>query len=205
MLTHSHPEARAKSDIRLLVLPGPRWQSVVSRVGQGPGNGCPATARGGLDGNASVVPQTRPGGERRPAVPGRLDHPGLEWRKKTWERFYGPRKAANFGIGGDRTEHVLWRIQNGELDGHRAQGGRAHDRHQQRQRKHARRDRPGNHRHRRTSCAAAAQDQVLLLGGFPQEPKADAPFASGSSRSTRRSPSSTTARTCITSISARRS
>jgi lysophospholipase L1-like esterase len=35
----------------------------------------------------------------------------------TWHRFYDPRKAANFGIGGDRTEHVLWRIQHGELDG----------------------------------------------------------------------------------------
>ena len=34
-----------------------------------------------------------------------------------WQRFYGPRHAANFGIGGDRTQHVLWRIQNGELDG----------------------------------------------------------------------------------------
>jgi lysophospholipase L1-like esterase len=37
--------------------------------------------------------------------------------KKTWERFYGPRNAENFGIGGDRTQHVLWRIQNGELTG----------------------------------------------------------------------------------------
>jgi lysophospholipase L1-like esterase len=34
-----------------------------------------------------------------------------------WQKFYGPRKAANFGIGGDRTQHVLWRIENGELDG----------------------------------------------------------------------------------------
>lgn len=34
-----------------------------------------------------------------------------------WKRYYGPRNAANFGIGGDRTEHVLWRIQNGELEG----------------------------------------------------------------------------------------
>jgi lysophospholipase L1-like esterase len=36
---------------------------------------------------------------------------------EVWKRFYGPRNAANFGIGGDRTQHVLWRIQNGELDG----------------------------------------------------------------------------------------
>lgn len=34
-----------------------------------------------------------------------------------WKRFYGPRNAVNFGIGGDRTQHVLWRIKNGELDG----------------------------------------------------------------------------------------
>jgi lysophospholipase L1-like esterase len=37
--------------------------------------------------------------------------------KQTWNRFYTPRNAANFGIGGDRTEHVLWRIQNDELKG----------------------------------------------------------------------------------------
>jgi lysophospholipase L1-like esterase len=35
---------------------------------------------------------------------------------EVWKRFYGPRNAANFGIGGDRTQHVLWRIQNGELE-----------------------------------------------------------------------------------------
>lgn len=43
------------------------------------------------------------------------------WRGKaaqpTWEKFFVPHKPANFGIGGDRTQHVLWRIQNGELDG----------------------------------------------------------------------------------------
>lgn len=42
------------------------------------------------------------------------------WRsrgKNVWDKFYAPRHAANFGIGGDRTQHVLWRIENGELDG----------------------------------------------------------------------------------------
>ncbi len=33
-----------------------------------------------------------------------------------WSRYYAPRKAANFGIGGDRTQHVLWRLDNGEVD-----------------------------------------------------------------------------------------
>src|SRR4051794_22498159 len=36
---------------------------------------------------------------------------------EVWKRYYGPRHAANFGIGGDQTQHVLWRIQNGELEG----------------------------------------------------------------------------------------
>lgn len=42
------------------------------------------------------------------------------WRKAgkaVWTTRYEPLKAANFGIGGDRTEHVLWRLQNGELKG----------------------------------------------------------------------------------------
>ncbi|HEX3998942.1 MAG TPA: platelet-activating factor acetylhydrolase IB subunit [Pirellulales bacterium] len=42
------------------------------------------------------------------------------WRgrgKEVWAKNYEPLKAANFGIGGDRTQHVLWRLQNGELDG----------------------------------------------------------------------------------------
>jgi lysophospholipase L1-like esterase len=40
------------------------------------------------------------------------------WKdNEVWQKFYSPRKAANFGIGGDRTQHVLWRINNGELEG----------------------------------------------------------------------------------------
>jgi len=37
--------------------------------------------------------------------------------KEVWQRFYDARNAANFGIGGDRTQHVLWRIENGEVEG----------------------------------------------------------------------------------------
>ncbi|MFM7181706.1 MAG: GDSL-type esterase/lipase family protein [Verrucomicrobiales bacterium] len=37
--------------------------------------------------------------------------------KASWEKHIAPMKAANFGIGGDRTEHVLWRLENGNLKG----------------------------------------------------------------------------------------
>ena len=38
--------------------------------------------------------------------------------KKVWEEHFAPMKAANFGIGGDRTQHVLWRLTTGkELEG----------------------------------------------------------------------------------------
>ena len=36
--------------------------------------------------------------------------------ERSWLNF-AAYKPANFGIGGDRTEHLLWRITNGELDG----------------------------------------------------------------------------------------
>ena len=37
--------------------------------------------------------------------------------KEAWTKTWEPLKAANFGIGGDRTEHVLWRLENGNYDG----------------------------------------------------------------------------------------
>ena len=37
--------------------------------------------------------------------------------KEVWAKTWAPYKAANFGIGGDRTEHVIWRLQNGNFDG----------------------------------------------------------------------------------------
>jgi lysophospholipase L1-like esterase len=34
-----------------------------------------------------------------------------------WQKNYAPLKAANLGIGGDTTENVLWRLENGEVEG----------------------------------------------------------------------------------------
>lgn len=35
--------------------------------------------------------------------------------KKVWDKDFAPYSPANFGIGGDRTEHVLWRIDDSAL------------------------------------------------------------------------------------------
>lgn len=36
--------------------------------------------------------------------------------KAVWDKYYARRNAANLGFSGDRTEHVLWRLQNGEIE-----------------------------------------------------------------------------------------
>ena len=42
------------------------------------------------------------------------------WRragKATFDKTYGGLDPLNLGIGGDRTQHVLWRLENGEVEG----------------------------------------------------------------------------------------
>ena len=42
---------------------------------------------------------------------------GWEGRGKTvWAKHYTKRNAVNLGIGGDRTQHVIWRLDNGNLN-----------------------------------------------------------------------------------------
>jgi lysophospholipase L1-like esterase len=45
---------------------------------------------------------------------GALDRPKF---LALWKRQFHGRNAANFGWGGDTTQNILWRLQNGELDG----------------------------------------------------------------------------------------
>jgi lysophospholipase L1-like esterase len=45
------------------------------------------------------------------------------WKNRAqdiYEKYFGAFKPANFGISGDITQGVLWRMQNGELDGYKA-------------------------------------------------------------------------------------
>ena len=39
-----------------------------------------------------------------------------KWDRRLWERYFAPRGALNAGVNGDRTEHVLWRIEHGNID-----------------------------------------------------------------------------------------
>ncbi len=37
--------------------------------------------------------------------------------KAVWDQYYASRNAVNLGISGDRTQHVLWRLDHGNIDG----------------------------------------------------------------------------------------
>lgn len=36
--------------------------------------------------------------------------------KEVWDKSFAQYTPVNFGIGGDRTQHLLWRLENGELE-----------------------------------------------------------------------------------------
>ncbi len=85
------------------------------------------------DVNSAVIPATRgdePGWKQRDALLTKRAKQGGEtvrlafigdsithgWEgngKAVWDRYYGDRGAINLGIGGDRTEHVIWRLTHG--------------------------------------------------------------------------------------------
>ena len=88
--------------------------------------------------NTAIIPVPRTGGatnrqslvlQRAKDAPGDYDLEFIGdsitqgWEgggKKVWAEFYGQRKVINFGVSGDQTQHVLWRIEHGQLDGIKA-------------------------------------------------------------------------------------
>jgi lysophospholipase L1-like esterase len=46
-----------------------------------------------------------------------INHGWENGGKAVWDAYYGDRNAVNMGFSGDRTQHVLWRLDNGEIDG----------------------------------------------------------------------------------------
>ncbi|QQL45508.1 platelet-activating factor acetylhydrolase IB subunit [Sulfuriroseicoccus oceanibius] len=44
-----------------------------------------------------------------------ITHSWEDYGAEVWQRYYAPRGAFNLGFSGDRTQHLLWRLQNGEL------------------------------------------------------------------------------------------
>jgi lysophospholipase L1-like esterase len=82
---------------------------------------------------ASVVPVPRQGNwmRRHEAINDRVKQGNVDlvfigdsitqgWEgrgKEVWEKYYGKRNAANLGISGDQTQHVLWRLDHGNIDG----------------------------------------------------------------------------------------
>jgi lysophospholipase L1-like esterase len=46
-----------------------------------------------------------------------ITHGWEDQGKKVWQKYYAGRNAVNMGFGGDRTQNVLWRLENGEIEG----------------------------------------------------------------------------------------
>lgn len=84
--------------------------------------------------NSAIVPEPRPGKwmDRHNSMNDRVKKGDVDllfigdsitqgWEGKgaaeVWEKAYGKRNAVNLGIGGDRTQHVLWRLQHGNIEG----------------------------------------------------------------------------------------
>ena len=93
-----------------------------------------------------------------------------------WNEYFAPLKAANFGIAGDTTQGVLWRMQNGELDGFQAKlivlmlGTNNINRNPNDE------IAAGDRAIIQEFLTRQPQAKVLLLGIFPRGPQADNPF-----------------------------
>ncbi len=92
-----------------------------------------APAKAAAQSSETVTPVPREGGwmDRHEAMNQRVKQGNVDvvfigdsitqgWEgagKEVWKKFYADRNAVNLGIGGDRTQHVIWRLDNGNLEG----------------------------------------------------------------------------------------
>lgn len=90
-----------------------------------------ANASAGAPSHSAVTPVDRPQEnwrQRHEKINARLAQGDVElvflgdsitqgWNdNEVWQKHYGPRQAANMGIGGDRTQHILWRLDHAPVD-----------------------------------------------------------------------------------------
>lgn len=98
----------------------------------------PAAPAPAVHKNAAIIPVPRTDGaktrqaqvlQRAKDAPGNYDIEFIGdsitqgWEgagKNVWQELGGKYKIINMGVGGDRTEHVLWRFEQGQLDGIKA-------------------------------------------------------------------------------------
>lgn len=96
--------------------------------------------------------------------------------KALWAEYYADRNAVNLGISGDRTYHVLWRLENGNIDGISPKlavimiGTNNRDEHS------AEEIAEGVIAIVNKLRSDLPETKVLVLGIFPREEKPDAPY-----------------------------
>jgi beta-glucosidase len=98
--------------------------------------------------------------------------------RRIWDAYYGRRRAVNLGFNDDRTEHVLWRLEHGEIEGIAPKlavvmigtnnTGARHDL--------AEETTAGIQAILTTLRKGLPGTKILLLGVFPRSPSADDPL-----------------------------
>ncbi len=66
--------------------------------------------------HASVVEQAEKGEAELILIGDSITH-GWDGKADLYGKYFGEYKPINMGFGGDRTQHVLWRLDHGEVDG----------------------------------------------------------------------------------------
>ena len=77
----------------------------------------PRNDKGWMDRHESMNARVKQGNVDMLFIGDSITHGWEGGGKGVWELCYADRNAVNLGIGGDRTEHVLWRLQNGNIEG----------------------------------------------------------------------------------------